>query len=290
MKNKVLIIAGQTATGKTSLAVKLAHQFNGELISADSRQVYQGMDIVTGKDRDKIDVPIWLYDLVRPDQPFSVSQWHAQALGTIQNISSRHKLPIVVGGTGLYLRSLIEPLSQISVPPDPVLRSKKLSVNQLQQLLSKETLNKINSSDRLNPRRLVRYIEIAEYNKKTQHPSPKLGEGQGVEYKSIVLTCNPIILKHRISERVNQRIKSGAYTELQNLLNKYTSDSPSFTTCGYRALLHSQNPDDWISSEYQYARRQKTFFTKYFPEFLIDISLPEWELEILDIISSWVSR
>ena len=208
--NKVLIIAGQTATGKTSFAVELAKQFNGELISADSRMVYKGMDIITGKDRDKIDVPIWLYDLVEPDEPFSVSAWRQKALEAISDISSRGKLPIVVGGTGLYLRSLIENLNTLDIPKDLELRNKNLSISELQKMLKPELFAKLNDSDRVNPRRLIRYIEIAEYNKKTQRPPLGLRGGLGGRYLSVTLLCNPNYLKHRISARVHQRISNGA--------------------------------------------------------------------------------
>ncbi len=120
--NKLLVICGPTATGKTVLAAEIAKQFNGELVSADSRQVYRSMDICTGKDRP--DVPIWLYDIVDPDEEFSVSQWVVLARGAIADIHKRNKLPIVVGGTGLYIHALLYPFETINIPPDRTLRNK----------------------------------------------------------------------------------------------------------------------------------------------------------------------
>jgi len=124
MRNKIIVICGPTATGKTGLALELAKEYNGEIVSADSRQVYQGMDIITGKDiRDGKwemcrevgcgkwvinNIPIWLYDLVKPNYRFNVSEYVGIANKVIHNIISRGKLPIIVGGTGFYLRGLFE--------------------------------------------------------------------------------------------------------------------------------------------------------------------------------------
>ena len=281
--NKVLIIAGQTATGKTAFAVEIAKKFNGELISADSRMVYKGMDIITGKDRDKIDVPVWLYDLVEPDELFSVSAWRQKALEAIHNISSRGKLPIVVGGTGLYLRSLTENLDTLEIPKDMELRNKKLSISELQKMLKPELFAKLNDSDRVNPRRLIRAIEISFSDKVPQFKIYNLK----FKILSVTLTCAPTLLKHRISARVHQRISSGAILELQHLTSIFDPQSSSFTACGYKALLHSHDPEDWIRSEYQYARRQKVFFQKFFPENTVDISDSSWHSQLLDIITSW---
>ena len=159
---KLLIICGPTATGKTALAAKLAKKFNGELISADSRQVYRGRDLETNKERPASpaggpDVPIWLYDVVNSGEEFGVSQWVKLARLAIENIPKRNKLPIVVGGTGLYIKALLEPFETIDIPPDFKLRKKNLSVQQLQRMVPRGNMNE---SDWNNPRRLIRKIEI----------------------------------------------------------------------------------------------------------------------------------
>src|SRR3989344_7163983 len=125
MKN-VFIICGPTATGKTKLALQLAKELDGELISADSRQVYVGNDIETGKDLDLIrasGIKVWLYDVVNSSEKFSVSQWRKLARDAIKDILSRNKLPIVVGGSGLYIKSLVQDLPDIDVPYDKKLRT-----------------------------------------------------------------------------------------------------------------------------------------------------------------------
>jgi tRNA dimethylallyltransferase len=161
---KVLIICGPTATGKTTLAARLAKKFKGELISADSRQVYKGMDIVTGKDKPQ-GVIIHGLDLVKPDQEFSAAHFVKVASTLINQISKRKKLAIIVGGTGLYLDSLINPPQTLTIKPNWSLRKKleQKSIHYLQQQLKKLNPSKwrqMNHSDRLNPRRLIRAIEV----------------------------------------------------------------------------------------------------------------------------------
>ena len=142
--NRLLVICGPTATGKTALAINLAKNFKGEIVSADSRQVYKGMDIGTGKDLPKFsifnfqfsidkkqigyflleEVPVWLYDVVEPDYRFNVADYVECASRVIQDIWQRKKLPILVGGTGFYIKALIDGIETLGVPPDWKLREK----------------------------------------------------------------------------------------------------------------------------------------------------------------------
>ncbi|MBI4099846.1 tRNA (adenosine(37)-N6)-dimethylallyltransferase MiaA, partial [Candidatus Microgenomates bacterium] len=156
---KILVITGPTAAGKTALGIKLAKKFNGEIISADSRQVYKGNDVETGKDRSFFQ---WGIDIAEPGTDFNVSAFREYAQKTIADIASRGKLPIVVGGTGHYLRALLDPFSTINIPPDPKLRAKNLSVEELQKLVNPPAGGKMNPSDWQNPRRLIRAIETSK--------------------------------------------------------------------------------------------------------------------------------
>ncbi len=123
-KMKLLVICGPTGTGKTSLGIELSQKFNGEIISADSRQIYKDFDIGTGKSNvDSMDVPIWGYDLVDPSEEFSVSDFVRFAKIKIIDIDSQQKLPLLIGGTGLYIRSVIRKYEDIHIPPNPILRS-----------------------------------------------------------------------------------------------------------------------------------------------------------------------
>ncbi len=125
--HKVLFIVGPTAIGKTALAAELAKHFNGELVSADSRQVYRGMDIGTGKDKESLQgVLMHLYDIVQPDEPFNISRYQTLAHACIGDSISRKKLPVVVGGSGLYVRTLLHPLT-VQVAPNARLRNELAS-------------------------------------------------------------------------------------------------------------------------------------------------------------------
>jgi len=122
MSNKILIISGPTATGKTDLAIKLAKKYNGELISADSRQIYQGLNIGTGKDHPQ-NIKIHLIDLITPHQSFSVAQYQKLAFQEIAKIHQKNKLPIIVGGTGQYIDAIVNPNKlTYSIKPNKFLR------------------------------------------------------------------------------------------------------------------------------------------------------------------------
>ncbi|MCX6816890.1 MAG: tRNA (adenosine(37)-N6)-dimethylallyltransferase MiaA [Candidatus Beckwithbacteria bacterium] len=254
---KILIICGPTATGKTKLAVQLAKQFSGELISADSRQVYQGMDIVTGKDKPK-GVKIHGLDLVKPDEEFSVAHFVKLTRTLINQIS----FPIIVGGTGLYLDSLIKPPSTIFAKPNWKLREKLsfFSIPKLLKLLKQlnpKRLMQMNHSDQLNPRRLIRAIEVA-----IQKGPTFLSKGLDLKENNLLwigLTAEKKILDQRIKKRVEQRIKSGAIQEWQKLKKQYGSNLPSMSAIGYHQL---PDVNKWIVAEQQYARRQLTWFKK----------------------------
>lgn len=199
--NKLLVICGPTATGKTKLAAMLAKKFNGELVSADSRQVFRGNDLETNKERPN--VPIWLYDVADMGEEFSVSHWVTLAREAISDIQKRHKLPIIVGGSGLYIKALLDPFTSINIPPDKELRSKHLTVSELQQMVERGTMN---NSDWNNPRRLIRKIEIEHFGKRN-------ATGEKFNYLVIGLTAPlPFLYKH-IDEHLAERLRLGMKKE-----------------------------------------------------------------------------
>jgi len=234
--NKILVISGPTATGKTQLAFKLAKKFNGELISADSRQVYKGMDIGTGKEWG--DVPIWGYDIVEPNQEWSAAHFVKLAEKLIPEIQSRGKLPIVVGGTGLYISNLLNPPETLNIPPDKKLRKEleKLSVAELQDRLKKADSKRfygMNESDQQNPRRLVRAIEIAILASKgpTFLKRSDLIRRNDSLYIALIAPIKEI--DRRIGDRVRQRIEKGPEEEVCGLVKKYGWDSALKFTIAY---------------------------------------------------------
>jgi tRNA dimethylallyltransferase len=198
----VLVVCGPTATGKTQLALRLAQEFNGELISADSQQVYLGRDLETGKDKDTLgDTKIWLMDILEETNDFSVSLWRKLAREAIKDILSRNKLPIVVGGSGLYIRALVENLPNVDVPQNPQLRQNNKSAQELFNDLKEidhVRAEALNNSDRHNPRRLVRAIEIAlAPNSYMLTP--------GYKYIQIGLIAPKEFLINKIKQRVKDR-------------------------------------------------------------------------------------
>ena len=164
---KIVVILGPTASGKTTLGVKLAKEFNGEIVSADSRQVYRGMDVGTGKDlKEYGDIPYHLIDVADPKEVFDLAQYKQQAEAAISDIISRGKLPIIVGGSGLYLEALVDNYDLPMVKPNVDLRAEleAKTLEELQNILetkNKVFFDKLNNSDRNNKRRLIRYIEIS---------------------------------------------------------------------------------------------------------------------------------
>ncbi len=267
MNDKLLIICGPTATGKTKLAVSLAQKFDGELISADSRQVYRGMDLVTGKEW--ADVPIWLYDVVDPDHEFSVSHWAKLAKDAIADIQNRGKLPVVVGGTGLYIKALLDPFETIDIPPNKKLRESlgKLTVGQLQKMVSRGAMNE---SDWNNPRRLIRRIEISK-SKRTMIGPQKIYD---------VLICGltaPIgVLDTRIDERLKKRLEEGMKKEMDTLVKKYDRSLPAMSAIGV--------------NEHAYSRRQMTWFRKMPGIQWFDITDPQLMAKVTTKVTAWYTQ
>lgn len=268
--NKLLAIVGPTATGKTNLALKLSIQQPSILISADSRQVYKGMDIVTGKDHPK-DVTIYGIDLISPNESCSVAIWHSAVYPHIIKAWENGILPIIVGGTGLYVKALTEGIATMSVPINQALRAELVnnSIAQLQaQLisLSQDKFNSMNNSDQHNPRRLIRAIEVASSPHNTHQSSivnPK-SEMIGLYYSS------QSIQEDMIRERVIQRLSLGAIEETKLLITRYGTNLQSLSAIGYKTIIdylnHLISQDQmielWVKGELDYAKRQMTWFRK----------------------------
>ncbi|MCG2692241.1 tRNA (adenosine(37)-N6)-dimethylallyltransferase MiaA [Microgenomates group bacterium] len=280
-----LIICGPTATGKTKLAASLAKKFSGEIISADSRQVYRGMDIVTGKDRPK-GVKIYGYDLVKPDEEFSVAHFVKYAHSLINQI----RFPIIVGGTGLYLDSLINPPKTLSVKPNWELR-KKLEIKSIRELqnqlkkLDPHRWRSMNRSDQQNPRRLIRAIEVNLQGQSLQLPSERTDLNK-FDVLWIGLTAKKEILDQLIVKRVKARVKAGAVKEWQKLKIKYKQNLPSMSGIGYREL-----PDinRWIKAEQQYSRRQLTWFKKNANIHWFDIT-QAFQFPVVNLVKAWYTK
>lgn len=290
--HKLLFILGQTATGKTATALQFAKALHGDLISADSRQVYIGMDIGTGKDLPAEFTPldsdillrgtklraytdnhtkIWLVDQVYPDEEWSVAHFSEAAWKIIPELWKENILPIIVGGTGFYLQSILSPAETTMIPRQEDLRDELdvLSLEELQERakqLAPARYDKLNNSDLNNPRRLVRIIEVAttkqtELVTRTKHD---------VDALIIGLKADDALLEQRIRARVNERLSHGMVEEVKQLRAKYGDALPSFTATGYtevaryldKTITYDELVDQWTQRELDYAKRQATWFQK----------------------------
>lgn len=265
--HKLLCIVGPTGTGKTALALKLAAKQPSILVSADSRQVYRGMDIVTGKDHPPHTI-LYGIDLVNPGEPCSVSIWYDVVMPHIIQAWEEGKLPIIVGGTGLYVKALTSGIATIQVPINQPLRGQliPLSIAELQtklRNLDPRKLVSLNHSDQHNPRRLIRAIEVVM--------SPDLPESKifNLESKLIGLRYfDDSNYRSIITARVQKRLSSGAIAETERLIK---SASPqAFTAIGYHRIVDyiegkstkEAMVEHWVSDELAYAKRQMTWFRK----------------------------
>lgn len=293
--NKLLVICGPTATGKTGVALKLAKKFDGELISCDSRQVYKNTDIGTGKDipisfkyqvssikyKNKRvgyytdgKVKIWGYDLVGPKEEFSVADFAKIATLVIKRVIKTKKLPILVGGTGLYIQSVVDGIETINVPKNKSLRailSGKSTEGLYEYLcvLAPTKSASLNHSDRNNPRRLVRAIEVAQWRLENKNKQVNF---KSVKYNVLLigLKALKVVLNNRIAKRVEKRIKLGIEGEIKALLVAGVDwHSQSMYGLGYRQmrgyvegkLTKLEAVKDWKKQEQKYAKRQLTWFT-----------------------------
>lgn len=266
VKPKLLVIVGPTASGKTDLALFLAKNFNGELVSADSRMIYKGMDIGTNKPKEFHH----MVDIVSPDDDFNVALYKEAALKKIMDITERGKLPILVGGTGLYVRSIVENLHFPAIKADKKLRQKleKKTEKELWEMykkLDKEGAEKI---DRNNKRRLVRAIEVSLLSKEPFFKERK-GE-QLFDVLQIGIKVGKNELKERIDRRVDLMFKQGLEKEVKKLSKKYGFDIPPMQTIGYRewqdyskGLISKEEVKEKIKANtLKFAKRQMTWFKK----------------------------
>lgn len=268
----VIVILGPTATGKSDLAVTLAKRLNGEVISADSRQVYRGLTLGTGKitKKEMKGVPHHLLDVANPKKQFTVSDFVKMGEEAMTDILKRGKLPIICGGTGFYISALLGEVSMPEVPPNKKLREKlsKLSKEELFARLKKKDPKRARTIDKDNPVRLVRAIEIADA---LGSVPPSRARSANYAVIKIGLDFPDAVLKERIAKRLEARMKKGMLKEAERLHD----DSLSFKRMEglgleYRYLARllqkkitkQQFTEELQSEIWHYVKRQRTWFKR----------------------------
>ena len=272
MRQKILVIVGPTSSGKSALGVELAKKFNGELISADSRQVYEGLNVGTGKitKKEMRGIPHYLLDVTSPKKIFTAHDFVQKARAAIDDITARGKLPIVVGGTGFYIDALVGRIVLPDVPIDKKLRAKleKKSTKELFGILKKKDYRRAKNIDPNNKRRLVRALEIAYALGRSPRP---MEDRPLYDTLWLGLRMPENSLARKIRARLLVRMKSGMVVEAKQLHKKGLSYK-RMESLGleYRSLarfLHGEITRAQMIEELniairQYAKRQITYWKR----------------------------
>jgi tRNA dimethylallyltransferase len=263
MSMPLIVIVGPTASGKSDLAMRIAERHNGEIICADSRTVYRGMDIGTAKpsDEDRAKIPHHLLDIVEPNESFSAADFKRLASAAIADIKTRNKLPILVGGTGLYVDAVIFDY-QFGEPADPALRAKlfDMTVEELQHICRRSYID-IPMNDK-NKRHLIRAIELGGLPKRT--------DKMILNIIVVGLTAENDTLRKRILLRAGKMVEAGIIGEIQLLARRYGWESEAMKANIYRVFRGvveasksvEEATEEFVRSDMALAKRQRTWFKR----------------------------
>lgn len=270
---QVIVVAGPTASGKSDFAVELALHNNGEIISADSRQIYKGLDIGTGKitTQEMKGIKHYMLDICNPGDTFSVSEYKRIALPILEDILARGKTPIICGGTGQYIDSLIFNQEIPTVAPNKELREKleQKTTEELYTELLTHDERRAEQIDKHNRVRLIRALEIINTLGKVPPQSPSTFH---YPTKIYLLACPRTTLRERITKRLLKRLQGGMIDEVKHLMNKgYTSQNMKVFGLEYvtiakyieKIITEEDMKQEIITKSMQYAKRQDTWNKKY---------------------------
>jgi len=285
----MIVILGPTASGKTSLAARVAFEFDGEIISADSRQVYKGMDIGTGKDLgdyviQEKKIPYHLIDIVEPGHEYNLFEFGQDFLKTYREIANRNKLPILCGGSGLYIEAVLRGFHLTHVENDPEFENRLRLKTRDELIKMLEGLRPLhNTTDILNKERLIRAIEIADAEThplgthRGPHPPTPSPEGEEekevrpINYTIFGIRFEREHIRKRITERLERRLQHGLIEEVQKLLDQgLTPDQLKFYGLEYRFVTMYLQKESTFNEMFrllniaihQYSKRQMTWFRK----------------------------
>jgi tRNA dimethylallyltransferase len=271
---RIVCIVGPTSSGKTALSLEIAKQFDGEIVNADARQVYRGFVIGTGQPtkEEQQGIPHHLFGFLEPEQIYTVTEWKTSALACIKDIVVRGKLPILVGGTGLYFQALVDNYEPPAVPPQPELRAdmEKRTLEQLVRQLEKLDPDAVTWVDLKNRRRVERALEVVTATGKSFKAQRAQGE-KLVDAFILGRQRSPEELRERINAAIDQMLARGWREEVEALhASGVVWDAPAMTSIGYRDLGELIREDvtfdealDHIRiATWQYAKRQLTWFKR----------------------------
>lgn len=281
MKQKLVVVAGPTASGKTRLAIEIAKRFNGEIVGADSMQIYKYMDIGTAKPtaEERAEVPHHMIDFLEPDAPYSVAEYTEDAHKVIAEIASRGKLPVMCGGTGLYINSVVDDVTFGDFETDYALREelqKTAEAEGAQKLLEMLAEFDSESAQRLHPnniRRIIRAIEFYKVTGTTISAHQKMTKERESRYEPIMLSIawDRQELYERINKRVDIMLEEGLFDEVRSMMERgYTKQLNSMQGIGYKEVMDCINGlmtyDEAVElikqSSRRYAKRQLTWFRR----------------------------
>ena len=275
MSDSLVVITGPTAVGKTKLAALFASRNNGEIISADSRQVYRGMDIGTGKDLEDYvvegkQVPYHLIDILEAGEKYFINQYYKDYVSALEDIRSRGKLPVLCGGSGLYIETALSGNPWSAIPVNETLREEleQLSERDLLRRVEQIPQNLLKQIDISTTKRMKRGIEIAEYLKTNPEPQRELPK---VSATIFALHLDRELVKKRIYERLIVRLEEGMIEEVERLMQKgISTEDLKWYGLEYRwitsYLLGEVNKEEMIDrlniGIRQFAKRQMTWFRR----------------------------
>jgi tRNA dimethylallyltransferase len=316
---KLLCIIGPTATGKTDVALELAKKFDGELIACDSRQIYQKLDLGTGKEANKNQIvvkkkgywildgiKVWLYDQVSFEYQYTVSDYIKDATKALHNILAQYKLPILVGGTGFYFDGLLNGVNTENIPANIFLRQELESMDLLDvqirlKNLSLEVFEELNNSEKNNKRRLIRKIEILEHlQNEVSTKNKDKGLIQDHQILKIGLVAKKNILDKRIEQRVIKRIDHGMLQEAEDL-HKQGLTFDRMRQLGLEYGVMADFLEGIITTKEQmifllqqkikqYAKRQLTWFKRDQDIIWIDIADKNYLQKVEKLVQAWYNN
>lgn len=305
-RKKLVVIIGPTAVGKTKLSIEIAHRLNGEIISGDSMQIYKGMDIGTAKiTKEEMEgIPHHLIDIKEPDDDYSVAEFQETVRPLIDEIADKNKMPMIVGGTGLYIQSVLFDYQFTESPSDPDFRKRlelelhqkgEQAIHQLLAQVDPESAKKIHPN---NTRRVIRALEIFHCTNITMDEHLKQQENKLLYDVALIgLTMDRDVLYQRINHRVDIMVNSGLIHEVKNLYDLGLRNTQSIKAIGYKEIYDyfdgkvsfDEALNQLKQNSRRYAKRQLTWFRNKMDVKWFDMTPPLNHEQMVDEIFSYIA-